>query len=182
MPNKTLPISVRISLDDATFLSGHSIAGATTPSEKIRALIREARHRQEGVRHYAEGLMVQEEQMAPALLALREAENDLGLRSEFITLVARWLPETLAYLLAHGPGPEAKDGSKDGENLRETLLELEQGTADRVVSLMENVLRLAITPKNPCYDDQLVSARLESVLELCQLMLSSRQKAGDEKR
>ncbi len=176
MPNKMLPISVRISLDDATFLSGFSISGATTPSEKIRALIKGARHRQEGVRDYAEGLRVQEEQMAPIMLGVLEAENRLGMHSEFVNLLARWLPEAQAHFLAHGPGPVLQD---DDDELGQTLATLEKGAADRVISLLENVLRLAITPKSPCYDDALFGQRIESALELCGLISSLRVEKGE---
>ena len=175
MPNRMLPISVRISLDDAAFLSGHSIAGATTPSEKIRALIREARHRRAGVRDYKEGLIVQDEQLAEVLVGLRTVENELKMRSEVINILAHWLPETMAYFLAHCPNA---DGAEP-DRTREALHHLEEGAVERLVALLENVLRLAVTPKNPCYDERIIGESIESVLQLSQLLLSQQQARGD---
>ena len=175
MPNKMLPLSVRVSLDDAAFLSSHSIAGAKTPSEKIRALIRQARHRQEGVHDYAEGLVVQEEEMSLFIHGLREAEVQVHKHSEFLLQLAQWLPEATAFLLANIPGK-----SEDGAPVDlETLKQLEHSAADRVVVLMEAVLRMGIIPRNPCYDESLISDRLKGVLELCGLIETVR-KAKEE--
>ncbi len=176
MPNKMLPLSVRVSLDDAAFLSSHSIAGAKTPSEKIRALIRQARHRQEGVHDYAEGLVVQEEEMSIFIHGLREAENHVQTHSEFLFQLAQWLPEATAFLLSNIPGK-----SEDGEPADlESMKQLERSAAQRVMGLMEAVLRMGITPRNPCYDESLISDRLKGVLELCGLIQTIRQAKGEE--
>ena len=176
MPNKMLPLSVRVSLDDATFLSGYAISGAKTPSEKIRALIKQARHRQEGVHDYAEGLAVQNEEMAPFIHAVRETEVRLQAHSEFLIQLAQWLPEATAFLLANNP--ESSDDSAPA-NLAD-LKELERGTAARVITLMESVLRMAITHKSPCYDSHLMNEKISSVLELCELISTLRQRKGED--
>ena len=48
MPGKTVPLSVRVTDADAEFLARLDIAGATTPSEKLRALLTAERTRGEG--------------------------------------------------------------------------------------------------------------------------------------
>ena len=176
MSNKMLPLSVRVSLDDATFLSGYSISGAKTPSEKIRALIKQARHRQEGVHDYAEGLAVQNEEMAPFIQAVRETEVRLQAHSEFLLQLAQWLPEATAFLLANHP--ESSDGSSPAD--LERLKEVERGAAARVITLMESVLRMAITPQSPCYDDHLINDKINGVLELCQLISTLRQRKRED--
>ena len=46
--SKSVPLSVRVSPDDARFISQIDIAGAATPSDKVRALLADARKRREG--------------------------------------------------------------------------------------------------------------------------------------
>ena len=58
MPGK-VPLSVRVSQDDAAFLAGLAVTGATSPSDKLRALIRDARLRHEGCSGYAECFAIQ---------------------------------------------------------------------------------------------------------------------------
>ena len=43
---RSVPLSVRVAPEDADFISRVEIAGAETPSEKVRALLAEARRRQ----------------------------------------------------------------------------------------------------------------------------------------
>ena len=47
MSSKTVPLSVRISHDDAEYIAGLKIDDALTPSDKVRAIIRDARKARE---------------------------------------------------------------------------------------------------------------------------------------
>ncbi|HMB77453.1 MAG TPA: hypothetical protein VKN76_13710 [Kiloniellaceae bacterium] len=172
MKTKTLPVSVRLSAEDAAFLAEVHLPEATTPSEKIRALIREARQRRQGIRDYADGLRFQELQMGPVALALRRAETNAGKHSELLVHLAYWLPEIVAFFQAYTP-TNGGEGADIGD-LGESLDYLEAGVADRVVSLMEAVLRMGVTPHNPCYSADLIGNRLGIVLELCNLIASKK--------
>jgi len=167
MASKTTPLSVRVAEEDSDFLAGLDIPGATTPSDKIRALIRDARMRHAGEQSYAEGLAFQEEQLAPLARKLRGSERDLNMHSELLVHFMNWLPETTAYLHAH-LGEENM-----GDEATDALLALERGISERLVSLMEACLRLAVTPVEPCYDTSCVRSKSAPILELSSLIKSS---------
>jgi len=172
--NKTVPMSVRISEADADFLSMLQIKGATTPSEKLRAIIAEARQRHSGERSYGEALALLEDIEAPALRRLRDAERVSGLHSELVLQLANWLPDAMAFLLANLP----QDGEAD--SAAQQLRELEDGLADRVFAFIEQVLRQGVTRRAPCYDPSAIRRRIEPAIELSEVIQSSMEKGkGD---
>ena len=173
MPSKRIPLSVRISQDDAAFLANLTIAGVTTPSDKLRELIRQARQRHVGFGNYATCLAFHQEMMAPFIRGLREAENVSGQHSELLVELSDWLPEMAAFLISGLP-------SQGDEDAADGLATLESGAADRVVRLMSAVLRMAVTAEDPCYDPKAVSGRLDSVLELCQIIHSKSTTTGEQ--
>lgn len=65
MPEKSVPLSVRISVDDAEFIARLSLEGATTPSEKMRKLLGEARRRREDAADYGRCLGMVRESSIP---------------------------------------------------------------------------------------------------------------------
>lgn len=174
MPRKMIPMSVRISDEDAAFLATRAMPGAATPSDKIRMILKEARMRHDGGGDYATGLAYVQLQMDPLVTAVREAEGETGKHSELVVNFLHWLEESLAFAIANGRPME--EGEAKGR--RKQLRELEAGLADRIAILMETVLRLAILPKNPCYDPTAVTRRLDSVLELADLINQTRPERG----
>ena len=106
--------------------------------------------------------------MSPVMLGLRKAENVAERHSELVVQLAHWLPEALAYFQAYVP----TGALEDKDEVAAQLDRLESGVADRVVNLMESILRLGITPHNPCYAPDQISGRLQIVLELCDLIMS----------
>ena len=167
MPEKSVPLSVRISMDDAEFIARLRIEGATTPSEKMRKLLSEARRRREAAADYGSALPMVRESLEPALTALRELEHAEGIHSEFALSVSDWLPETIAFLVSGLAGVSDEQRS-------EVLRELEAGLADRVFRLLEQTLRLGITPDCPAYSPTLVSERMDRVLSLVEVIRNSR--------
>ena len=165
MPGK-IPLSVRISQEDAAFLAALDISGATTLSEKLRTLIREARLRHEGCHDYAECFAIQQQAWAPFVQRLRESEATSAMHSELLVQLAHWLADITAFLLAD---PPAKDGVPSDARLKS----LESGAADRTFSLIEMTLRLAVTNRNPCYDESAINRRLSPMLELCDMVQSA---------
>lgn len=172
MPGKSIPLSVRLTPEDSTFLAGLKITGATTPSDKVRALIKEARRRREGVRSYAEALTFFEELLGDTTHRLRELETAQGLHSELLVQLGGWLPDIMAYLIVR----TSEIGEADTEG---RLKRLEDGLADRVFAMIEQVLRLGLTSRNPCYDSTAITSRLEPIIELSEFLRirSSRSEA-----
>jgi hypothetical protein len=167
VPNKTVPLSVRISETDSDFLNGLKFPGATTHSEKLRALIGEARQRRTGGHSYGDVLASLQEIEAPAERRLRDAENRTRQHSELLAQAASWLPDTMAFLM--GNLPESED---DDEKAAERLRLLEDGLADRIFVFIERILRMAVTQRNPCYDKSAISRRMEPVVELTDVIRS----------
>ena len=168
--NKTVPLSVRISEADADFLNGLKFPGATTHSEKLRALIAEARQRRSGGHSYGDVLATLQEIEAPAERRLRDAEGRTRQHSELLAQAASWLPDTMAFLMGNLP-----EDDEDDDDAAERLRLLEDGMADRVFVFIERVLRMAVTRRNPCYDKSAISHRMEPVVELCDVIRSQYQ-------
>ena len=168
MASKTIPLSVRITDEDAEFLAGLDLAGASTPSEKIRALIAQARQRYEGARSYETSLALVRELIEPVGQNLRARELKSRHRSELIADTLYWLPDLVAFLMA---GPAARAGKQEASE----LTEFEAGISHRIFRFIEAVLRLGVTAKAPCYDPDVVASGLGGTLELAQLILANRQ-------
>lgn len=166
---KTVPISVRIPDEDAEFIAGLKINGAHTPSEKLRAIIAEARRRQQEPRDYVGCRAEVEHLLAPAMNKLRESELALQTHSEAMTMLNEWLPEMMAYIMANVPRDEA---IKE----RAALAKLEQGVVDRIFRLFETVMRLGVTESCPCYDDHVLDRRMRPVLDLAGLIINRKGK------
>jgi len=167
MTPKTIPLSVRVSEDDAEFLGALELPGASSPSEKLRALIVDARRRHAEGRTYESSLALVRELLEPLSQTLRARELSSRQRSELIADTLYWLPDLVAFLMA-GPG---KGGAKTDAR---DLAEFEAGVAHRIFRFVEAVLRLGVTAKAPCYDPGVVTAGIGGTLELAQLILSNR--------
>jgi hypothetical protein len=145
-------------------LAGLDVESASTPSDKLRALIVEAKQRRHGTEDYAGALKLAEDLLAPTLRALRTSEHAHGLHSQLLSRFAEWLPECVAFLIA------AKAGQTDFS--AEELTEIERGLADRAFLLMQSVLQMGVTGSRPCYDPAVVSRRLKPVLDLAKIIKS----------
>lgn len=170
MSGKTIPLSVRVSDDDAEFLAALQIDGAVTPSEKLRALIAQARAEAAQGRSFEAALARVRAQLEPTAQHLRQRELELRLRSQLVQEVLATVPDLVAYLVA-GPAPVPR--SRAGEE----LVPFEQGVSDRVFRLAEAVLRLGVTAKAPCYNPDVVAQGATGTLELSRVILSGRQRS-----
>jgi hypothetical protein len=165
MSGKSIPLSFRVTDEDAEFLAGLEIPGAITPSEKLRALITRARLEHAQERTYEGSLGRVRELLEPTSQTLRAREMTIRQRSELIADTLYWLPDLVAFLMA---GPESS--KKGGEDLKA----FEAGVADRIFRFVEAVLRLGVTAKAPCYDPDLVTNGIAGTLELSQVIVSNR--------
>jgi len=160
MSMKSIPISVRLTEDDAAFLAGLTVPGANTPSDKLRSIISETRRRMDGVEDFSDCAELFRDMFAPTIRKVREANKQLNVRSELLDRLAEWLPEMAAYFMTTLPS---------GKIDKKALLELESGAADRIAALLEGFLRMGVTSQAPCYDDKLLAPRLPIILELAQI-------------
>lgn len=166
MPSKTVPLSVRLTPDEAAFLAEYHAPGARTLSEKVRIIIDEARTRSTGHTDYVACLTFMDEIIGPRLKTVRHDEARLGIHSELLLLMGHWLPEASATLIAH-------QASEAPEENRDRLEKLEAELADRVFNLFEQVLRLAVTGESPCYAPDTIVSRLGKVEKLSDILKDS---------
>lgn len=167
MAARTIPLSVRITPEDAEFIAGLEVQGATTPSEKVRAVLSEARQRDTDFRDYRGCLSMAQELLAPSLRRVREAERELGVHSELVSKVGEWLPEVLAFMIT---SHAVDHGDQQGAPAKA----FEAGVADRIFRLIEAVMRMGVTETCQGYDKSVVSSRLGPVLELAGVARSHR--------
>lgn len=162
MPRKTIPISTRLSPEDAEFIAQWEGDGAATPSEKLRGIIAEARKHKQGTEDYPSSLRLATGMLSPTLHIIRTSEHAAGKHSQLVSRVAEWLPECLAYLIASNGRANQLD--------EDALRGIERGLADRVVNLMQSVLQMAVTRTGPCYDPEVVRERIPPVLDLAKVV------------
>ncbi len=160
-PAKSVPLSVRVSPDDAAFIARMKIDGAATPSDKVHSLLAEARKRQEGFSDYSSCLGMVQEMLAPTLQRLRAAEHRERVHSELVLELTQWMPEALSFLLT---------GLDDTDQDRSDLEAFEEGVAERLFRLIENVIRMNVTRECRGYDPSVVARRMGPVVELVKVI------------
>jgi hypothetical protein len=174
MAAKTVTISARIPREDAEFISQLQVNGATTPSDKLRAIINEARQRQLGKQDYRGCMTMVQDMVAPVSTHTREQEHIRHVHSELVTRVLDWLPDTMAFMVA-------SVNSQDNESDADGLNELEDGIADRVFRLMESVLQMGVTQRCPCYNRQAIQERVGPILDLMRVIEMAHQPVEEKK-
>ncbi|HRE42520.1 MAG TPA: hypothetical protein PKY87_00950 [Terricaulis sp.] len=153
---KTVPLSVRVSDDDAAFLASLEIAGAATPSEKLRAILAHTRQRAEGVSDEAEGAEAFRASVRPSERRLRAWEIERGMRSDLVRKLYDRVPEMMATLAA-GPSAQA---ARDG------LPQFEDRLSIQAYALVEDLLELALASTNRAYDPDRLSTRVMAAFDV----------------
>ena len=169
-------VGVRFPLSDIEWLASLSMKDALTPSDKIRAIVAEARRRNEGLGDYEATLSWLRDLLAPAISGIKGREfrsENPGMHSELVALVAEWLPQTLALLLAQG-APER--GQAEGRDNAETLIAFEAQLARRTFQFCESLLRLGVGRSAPCYDSEIIRSGLPRIIELAEVVSFSRNR------
>lgn len=171
---KSVPVSVRVSPEDADFIANLKIEDAVTPSDKIRALIKRARLLESREKSYEGALSSFQAQFRAVLNQLALLEDDTKTHSELVRLFLDWLIEADAFSAA---APLTKDGKKNKAQLES----FEQGVMERSLRLCETVIRLGITEAAPCYEPSIVSHNIDRVLDLSTVVSASRKKKENRK-
>lgn len=168
MATKSLPISVRITEQDAEFLANLNLQDAVTPSDKIRAILKQARERHERSFDYQGQFRNAQDLISPAIEMIKTHECDQTSYSEVINKVSDWLTETLAFLMSSASAP---GGGKIN------LGSLEKGITERVFRLFESIMRMGITKEAPCYDTSVIHNNISPVLELADIISKQQEES-----
>jgi len=167
MPDKTTSLSVRVSDEDAEFLARLSVPEARTPSDKLRHIIAQSRQRQAGLHDYPAALEMMRELFDAVQQRLRNQERQQEAHSELLAHSFEWLSDLAAFMLS------GTDQEADSEQ-EITLETLEAGVADRMFRMMDQLLRLGVTPESPCYDPDIINRHLPKVLSLAKIIEQTR--------
>ena len=159
-------VSARIPIDDLQWLATLEVQGATTPSDKLRALVTQLRRQHEGALEYSASLQWMRDLVSPFVTTVGAFEHRQGKHSELVRLISDWVPQLMALLVA--------ENSLGKEPLRKAQ-EIEDKLAGRCVQLLMGVLRLGITPASDCYDPQVLARYLPQIIELSGVIDSSRK-------
>ena len=160
--NNLVPLSVRISQDDADFIQKLHVEGAKKPSEKIRELLKQARLTHTQTREYGSALKAQEQFFQAAKHDVLHAEKQAGAHSHIVARLFEQLPDLGATLAADLPEEADLDDLKKYE--RELMW--------RIVRLTDSILQLAVTGKGAAYDDTVLQ-QLENTLKLAKIAQES---------
>lgn len=136
MSSRTVPFSARISMEDAEFISTLTFEGAHTPSDKLRALLSEARRRHQKSPRYSDNLEEMQDWLGPLKRQLMVREHDLSHHSDVTRHLLDWLPDVLALVATLAANIEHADVAQ----MEKTELDLLQ----RILRLNEALLPLAI--------------------------------------
>ncbi len=167
MGPKSTPVSIRITPRDAEFLASLDIDEAVTPSEKIRAIIREAREQREGSGDPSGGVGMGRRIVESVLMQIKEAELKQEMHSELLSNFGEWILDLLAYL-----GSLVGSGDFD-------LKDVERGIGERILRLATTVSRMGITPTAPCYDAGVIRELIPDLLQVASIVDDLRAKENE---
>lgn len=158
MTTKTTPVSVRITPKDAEFIASLDIDEAITPSDKIRALLKEAREGRAKKEKLSSCLGLVREAIDPLLVKIKTEELRTKMHSQLVSTFGEWMIDTLGYLAS----------LEESETL--DLTDVESEMARRIFRLLGIIGRMGVTSEAPCYDVDLFQKQLPPLIELMELV------------
>ncbi|RUM37029.1 MAG: hypothetical protein DSY58_04490 [Desulfobulbus sp.] len=158
---KKIQIGARISPEDADFLNLLEINGAKTPSDKLRAIIEEARLRREYSHEFTGSYRMIQEQLAPIIERIKQTEFEQNIHSAPLARILDWLPEFYAYCLCSLP-----ETIESEQNLQM----YEKGAVDRVARLFESLLHLELSVQGTTYNSGVLKEHIASLSETMKII------------
>jgi hypothetical protein len=144
------------------------INGATTPSDKLRAIIEEARLQREYARDFAGSYRMIQEQLAPVIEKIKKVEFENGIHSALLARTLEWMPEFYAFCLCSLPTEKLES--------TEELRKYEKGAVDRVARLLESLLHLELSRQASSYTPKVFRDHVDSLKELIQIISNTSPK------
>lgn len=170
---KSVQIGARISHADAEFLSQLEVEGARTPSDKLRAIIEEARLRRRCDNDFRGSYKEMVEQLAPALEVIKTVEFETSTHSEIMARVGQWMPDFYAFFLS-----SVLEGRE--ENTPLNLEKVEAGVTEMIFLLFQSVMQMGVSRQCSCYNPDLINEHLQAVSELAEVAFQKRISKGDQ--
>lgn len=165
MSMKAHPTTIRLTEEDQTFLASLEISGATTISDKIRALVEDKRLQQQAGHDYRSALILANSLIEPTKNAVRMAENRRSVHSQLVRRVIEWTPDLLATLIADGTDPTDKALDKA------SLERLERALIEQISRLVDTALQSYLARDTALYNTENFSDHnLIPLRRLCRLV------------
>lgn len=158
---KKVQIGARISQEDADFISQLKIVGAHTPSDKIRAIIENAKKKSEYPYDFTSSYRMIKEEINPLIEYVKKTEHAQGNHSAVLDRILEWMPDFYAFCLS----TLSPDSDRDNN-----LLEFEKGATDRLFRLVESLAHLELSKQQTSYTPHAVRNHLESLEQLIQII------------
>jgi hypothetical protein len=159
-------LSARVPSEDVAWLATLQIAGAVTPSDKLRALIGQMRKQHEGTLDYTACIAWLRDLLGPAVADVRAVEHRREIHSAALAVIFEWAPQVMAALLSRH--------RFEGDGVA-GVTALEASVVKQTFQLCASLLRLGVTPGADCYAPGVIDKHLPRVLELAQLISANRE-------
>ncbi len=160
-------ITIRLDEDDLAYLSSVELAGAANLSEKVRALLAEARGQREGMQDPVLAYDFMRRLFAAPERSIRETEMQAHMRSELIARLTAWLPEVSAVLLSASALPNGSARERS-----EHLRKLERSLGERALSLVDSLLQMSLAGFPGCYEPEALARRAQPAIRTASLHTS----------
>ncbi len=157
---KTIPLSVRITHEDAEFIAKLDIDGAKTPSDKIRAILKDKRNSDLSGNDYSEVLTNIENYLLPISRQIKQVQHDENTYSQVIEPIRDSIADLLAYFISSG---------KNVENILDCQ-EFENELMERVSRLFERTIHLGIIQSTNNTRKNIFRNKLNSYIQLLRLL------------
>lgn len=167
MAGKMVQMGVRLPQDDAAFIAGLVVEGASTPSDKLRAIIAQARRREAGIGDYKGALAITEEMLAPVRTWVREAELHQQVHSELVMRTLDWLGEMVAFCMAGHTHLSTEYEQQDLDIFEKQLM-------TRLFRIIDSVMQMAVSSHGSCYNQERLNEQVLPVLDLAQVIIKYR--------
>ena len=166
---KKVQIGARISQEDAEFISQLNIEGANTPSDKLRAIIENARKKSEFSSDFAGSYRMLKEELNPIIEYIKATEHTRGDHSAVLARIMEWMPEFFAFCLStlHHDSDQKND-----------LVEFEKEVTARLFRLFESLLHLELSRQQSSYTANVVRDHLDHIHNLLQIIQNTTEEGG----
>jgi hypothetical protein len=163
---KKVQIGARVSQEDVEFISQLKIEGAHTPSDKLRAIIENARKNAEYCYDYTGSYRFIKNELSPIQEYIKQAENSQGIHSTVVERILEWMPDFYAYCMSN-LNPEENDNDLAG---------FERGASEKLFRLFESLLQLELSQQQTSYSQGLMADHFASIKALMKIISTTTKK------
>ncbi len=168
---RKVQIGVRVSREDAEFISTLQVEGARSPSDKLRAIIEEARKKAESSQDFGGAFRLMKTEISPIVEQVKRFEHEHGGRSLVLERILEWMPDFYAYCLSV-PNVEG----------RQELAEYEKGVTDKIFHLFEALIHLQLSAHQNSYNLNIIDDHLAPIGRLIEIAHEKMPKREEAER